>query len=99
MSHSFFLQCLRHGAYGSVKTSLISLPQPTTLANNTKFNFPLIGACLLNCRDLGTEGAEDADIALRKCISGKEALIPGPRYFCANRAIVSTGSYGEIYLP
>ncbi|KAI0275291.1 hypothetical protein BC834DRAFT_928010 [Gloeopeniophorella convolvens] len=45
-------------------------------------------------RDLGTEGAADADIALRKALSGPAALVPGPRYFCANRAIVSTGSYG-----
>ncbi|KAK7023162.1 Amidohydro-rel domain-containing protein [Favolaschia claudopus] len=45
-------------------------------------------------RDLGTEGAEDADISLRKCLSGREPLISGPRYFTANRAIVSTGSYG-----
>ncbi|KAJ3891481.1 hypothetical protein GG344DRAFT_76878 [Lentinula edodes] len=45
-------------------------------------------------RDLGTEGAEDADISLRKCLSGPNPLIPGPRYFCANRAIVCTGSYG-----
>lgn len=48
-------------------------------------------------RDLGTEGAEDADISLRKCLSGPNALIPGPRYFCANRAIVCTGSYGEHF--
>lgn len=48
-------------------------------------------------RDLGTEGAEDADISLRKCLSGPNPLIPGPRYFCANRAIVCTGSYGEIF--
>ncbi|KAI0066404.1 hypothetical protein BV25DRAFT_1878246 [Artomyces pyxidatus] len=45
-------------------------------------------------RDLGTEGAGDADIALRKCLSGPDAMIGGPRYFCANRAIVPTGSYG-----
>ncbi|PCH34350.1 hypothetical protein WOLCODRAFT_62488 [Wolfiporia cocos MD-104 SS10] len=45
-------------------------------------------------RDLGTEGAGDADIHLRKCMSGPNPLIPGPRYFCANRAIVTTGSYG-----
>ncbi|GJJ13487.1 hypothetical protein Clacol_007741 [Clathrus columnatus] len=45
-------------------------------------------------RDLGTEGAGDADISLRKCLSGPDSLIPGPRYFCANRAIVTTGSYG-----
>ncbi|EIN14315.1 hypothetical protein PUNSTDRAFT_140632 [Punctularia strigosozonata HHB-11173 SS5] len=45
-------------------------------------------------RDLGTEGAEDADISLRKCLSGPSPLIAGPRYFCANRAIVPTGAYG-----
>ncbi|KAF8837627.1 hypothetical protein BDN67DRAFT_908900 [Paxillus ammoniavirescens] len=45
-------------------------------------------------RDLGTEGAGDADTALRKCLSSEEALVPGPRYFCASRAIVPTGSYG-----
>ena len=50
-------------------------------------------------RDLGTEGAADADIALRKCLSGPDPLIPGPRYFCANRAIVSTGSYGASVDP
>jgi hypothetical protein len=47
----------------------------------------------INClRDLGTEGAEDADMALRKCIT--LGMIPGPRYLCASRAIVATGSYG-----
>ncbi|KAH7105017.1 hypothetical protein BKA62DRAFT_669325 [Auriculariales sp. MPI-PUGE-AT-0066] len=45
-------------------------------------------------RDLGTEGAQDSDTALRACISKPQCLIPGPRYFIANRAIVSTGSYG-----
>ncbi|RDB26525.1 hypothetical protein Hypma_005642 [Hypsizygus marmoreus] len=49
-------------------------------------------------RDLGTEGAEDADIALRKCMAvlptGSGPIIPGPRYYCTTRAIVSTGSYG-----
>ncbi|KAI0640141.1 hypothetical protein C8Q77DRAFT_1214451 [Trametes polyzona] len=45
-------------------------------------------------RDLGTEGAEDADMQLRKCLSGPDPLIPGPRYFCANRAIIASGSYG-----
>ncbi|CAL1694760.1 unnamed protein product [Somion occarium] len=45
-------------------------------------------------RDLGTEGAGDADVLFRKCVSGPNPLIPGPRYFCANRAIVTTGSYG-----
>lgn len=46
-------------------------------------------------RDLGTEGASGADIQLRKCLSGASPLIPGPRYFCSDRAIVCTGSYGS----
>ncbi|KAL1951721.1 hypothetical protein VTO73DRAFT_870 [Trametes versicolor] len=45
-------------------------------------------------RDLGTEGAADADIQLRKCLSGPAPLIPGPRYFCASRALIASGSYG-----
>ncbi|EKM60544.1 uncharacterized protein PHACADRAFT_189669 [Phanerochaete carnosa HHB-10118-sp] len=45
-------------------------------------------------RDLGTEGAQDADLALRKCLSGPNPIAVGPRYFTANRAIVATGSYG-----
>ena len=49
------------------------------------------------CRDLGTEGAGDADIALRRCLSGSGSLTVGPRYYCANRALVPTGSYG-MYL-
>ncbi|KAF8323130.1 hypothetical protein DL93DRAFT_2049805, partial [Clavulina sp. PMI_390] len=45
-------------------------------------------------RDLGTEGAGDADVALRKCISTPLEIVPGPRYFIATRATVATGSYG-----
>lgn len=48
-------------------------------------------------RDLGTEGAFDSDIGLRKCLSGRNALIPGPRYYCVTRALISTGSYGEFF--
>jgi imidazolonepropionase-like amidohydrolase len=43
-------------------------------------------------RDLGTEGAGYADVAIRRAID--EGLIPGPRLFVATRAIVATGSYG-----
>jgi imidazolonepropionase-like amidohydrolase len=43
-------------------------------------------------RDLGTEGAEYADVALRQAIA--DGLIEGPRLFVATRAIVATGSYG-----
>ena len=43
-------------------------------------------------RDLGTEGADYADLSLRRAI--EEGLIEGPRLFVATRAIVATGSYG-----
>jgi imidazolonepropionase-like amidohydrolase len=43
-------------------------------------------------RDLGTEGAEYADLSVKRAI--EEGLIEGPRLFVATRAIVATGSYG-----
>jgi len=43
-------------------------------------------------RDLGTEGAGDADVQLKRAIG--EGILPGPRLFVATRAIVATGSYG-----
>lgn len=43
-------------------------------------------------RDLGTEGADYADVSLRRAIA--EGLVDGPRLFVATRAIVATGSYG-----
>jgi imidazolonepropionase-like amidohydrolase len=43
-------------------------------------------------RDLGTEGAGFADIALRDSIA--QGLIVGPRVVAATRAIVATGCYG-----
>src|SRR5205085_5160682 len=43
-------------------------------------------------RDLGTEGAEYADVGLKQAVEQK--IIPGPRMQVATRAIVVTGSYG-----
>jgi imidazolonepropionase-like amidohydrolase len=43
-------------------------------------------------RDLGTEGADYADLSIKRAI--EEGLIEGPRLFVATRAIVATGSYG-----
>lgn len=43
-------------------------------------------------RDLGTEGAGDADTGLKRAID--EGVIPGPRLAIANRAIVAAGAYG-----
>ncbi len=42
-------------------------------------------------RDLGTEGAGDADTGVRQAIEA--GIIPGPRLLISGRAIVATGSY------
>lgn len=43
-------------------------------------------------RDLGTEGAGDADVSLKAAID--RGIVPGPRMLVVTRAIVATGSYG-----
>ncbi len=43
-------------------------------------------------RDLGTEGANYADVAVKRAI--EEGAIPGPRLFIATLAIVASSSYG-----
>ena len=42
-------------------------------------------------RDLGTEGADYADVGLRDAVAQK--IVPGPRMLVATRAIVATRSY------
>jgi imidazolonepropionase-like amidohydrolase len=53
-------------------------------------------------RDLGTEGAGYADVALKKAID--RGIVPGPRLIVVTRAIVAAGSYGpklstDLQLP
>ncbi|MGO4377586.1 amidohydrolase family protein [Pseudoduganella sp. RAF19] len=51
-------------------------------------------------RDLGTEGAMYADVAIKRAI--EDGVIPGPRLFVATRAIVASSSYGpnvKAYRP
>jgi imidazolonepropionase-like amidohydrolase len=43
-------------------------------------------------RDLGTEGAFDYDVQLKRVI--QQGVVPGPRIIAVTRAIVATGSYG-----
>jgi imidazolonepropionase-like amidohydrolase len=43
-------------------------------------------------RELGPEGAGDADVALKQAIEA--GVIEGPRLYAATRAIVATGGYG-----
>ena len=51
-----------------------------------------LAAGFTTLRDLGTEGAGYADVALKRAIA--EGLTPGPRLCVAGPAIVATGSYG-----
>ena len=43
-------------------------------------------------RDLGTEGAQYADVGLKEAVD--QGIVPGPRLFVTTKAIVATGSYG-----
>lgn len=54
-------------------------------------------------RDLGTEGADYADVGLKEAVD--QGIIPGPRLLVTTKAIVATGSYGpkgfgtEVHVP
>ena len=42
-------------------------------------------------RDLGTEGAQYADVELKQAVN--QGIVPGPRVLASTKAIVATGSY------
>jgi imidazolonepropionase-like amidohydrolase len=45
-------------------------------------------------RDLGTEGAGNFDVQLRRAI--ERGIVPGPRLLATTRAIVATGAYAPV---
>ena len=45
-------------------------------------------------RDLGTEGASNGDVYLKRAIT--EGIVPGPRLYVVTRAIVALGAYGPV---
>ncbi len=49
-------------------------------------------AGITTTRDLGTEGALDNDVQLKRAI--ERGIVPGPRMIVTTRAIVATGAYG-----
>jgi len=51
-----------------------------------------LAAGFVAIRDLGTEGAGFADVALQKAI--RDGIASGPRVFASTKAIVATGCYG-----
>ena len=48
-------------------------------------------------RDLGTEGAQYADVELRDAV--RQGIVPGPRILASTKAIVATGSYQPKFVP
>lgn len=51
-----------------------------------------LNAGFTTVRDLGTEGAGDADVGLKAAID--QGVVEGPRMLVATRALVASGSYG-----
>ena len=48
-------------------------------------------------RDLGTEGAQYADVELKQAVN--QGIVPGPRMLVSTKAIVATGSYQPKFVP
>jgi imidazolonepropionase-like amidohydrolase len=47
-------------------------------------------------RDLGTEGAQYADVELKQAVT--QGIVPGPRILASTKAIVATGSYQPKFI-
>ncbi|NTX12998.1 amidohydrolase family protein [Myxococcus sp. CA051A] len=69
------------------------LKEPLSLrvARATQHARETLLAGFTTARDLGTEGAGDADVGLKQAI--QQGIIPGPRLLVATRALVATGTY------
>ena len=67
-------------------------PEAYRTLQAAKFAGDTLRAGFTTLRDLGTEGAGFADVALKRAID--EGLVTGPRLFVSTRAIVATSSYG-----
>jgi imidazolonepropionase-like amidohydrolase len=64
----------------------VRVARATVAARNT------LMAGFTTIRDLGTEGAAQADVGLKQAIN--QDIIPGPRMIVVTRAIVAKGAYG-----
>ena len=67
-------------------------PLALRIARATNHLRATLNAGFTTLRDLGTEGAGEADAGLKQAVA--QGIIPGPRLIVAGRAIVATGSYG-----
>ena len=67
-------------------------PLAYRIAAATAHAHATLQAGFTSLRDLGTEGAGDADVGLKRAI--EKGVIDGPRLWVVTRAIVATGAYG-----
>lgn len=66
-------------------------PLTVRIARATNHARDTLMAGFTTVRDLGTEGAAEADVGLKQAI--QQGIIPGPRVLTTTRAIVATGTY------
>lgn len=66
-------------------------PLALRVARATNHLRATLDAGFTTLRDLGTEGADYADVGLKQAVN--QGIIPGPRLIVVTRAIVATGSY------
>ncbi|RTQ51754.1 amidohydrolase family protein [Hymenobacter gummosus] len=71
--------------------------QALRVARATEHARRTLQAGFTTARDLGTEGADYADVGLKQAI--EQGIIPGPRLLIATRALVATGCYGPKLSP
>ena len=70
-------------------------PLAFRIAAATAHAHATLQAGFTSLRDLGTEGAGDADVGIKRAI--EKGVIDGPRMWVATRAIVALGAYGPAH--
>lgn len=73
------------------EVQVLKEPLALRVARATNHARATLWAGFTTVRDLGTEGAAEADVGLKQAID--QGIIPGPRMLVTTRAIVATGSY------
>lgn len=72
-------------------TQVLNQPQSLRVARAVNHLKATLDAGFTTIRDLGTEGADYADVGLKQAVA--QGIIPGPRLLIATRALIATGSY------
>ncbi len=70
---------------------VLNEPQSLRVARAVNHLKATLDSGFTTIRDLGTEGADYADVGLKQAVG--QGVIPGPRMLIATRALIATGSY------